>query len=54
VGAGGGVFHGAAHTFVVIFMVRDICAVPNMWGVDASGGEYNAFGVHLVIRVGME
>jgi hypothetical protein len=36
VGTGDGVFHGATHAFVVIFRVRDVGALPCMWGVAAT------------------
>jgi hypothetical protein len=33
VGTGDGVFHGATRAFVVVVRVRDVNAVPCMWGV---------------------
>jgi hypothetical protein len=31
------VFHGASHTFVVVFRVSDISFVPGVWRVAAVG-----------------
>jgi hypothetical protein len=54
VGVGEGVLHGAADVFVVLFRNRDICAVPDLLGVAAVGGEYNVVGVKRVIGVEVE
>jgi hypothetical protein len=34
--AGDCMFHGAAHSFVVVFWVGDVGAVPCVWGIDAA------------------
>jgi hypothetical protein len=38
VGASDCVFHGTSHTFVVVFRVSDVSAVPCVWCVAAAGG----------------
>jgi hypothetical protein len=37
VGASDCVFHGASQTFVVVFRVSDVNAVPCVWCVAAAG-----------------
>jgi hypothetical protein len=37
VGTGDGVFHGAAHAFVVVFRVCDVSVVSCVWGVATVG-----------------
>ena len=30
------VFHGAAHAYVVVFGVGEVCALPCVWGIAAA------------------
>jgi hypothetical protein len=47
VGAGDGAFHSAAHAFVVVFLVSDVCAVRSVRRIAAAEREYDVFGVYI-------
>jgi hypothetical protein len=38
-----GVFHGAAHSFMIVSRICDVGAVPCVWGVAAARREDNVF-----------